>query len=410
MARARCPGEWFSNCVAFFNKCILQQCLQQKGRFVMSRIILTVLAIAALAAVSPCAFGGVVTASYEGMPLVQVGDAGNTANTDSCGSVAYSYYAGQYDVTVDQYCTFLNGVAGLGDTYGLIPTTKFQAPGTQNNVTEVTQSGAGTVANPYTYAPSSGIIAGGTYVGNPFNYSGYPIFKLSWTMAARYVNWLDNGCPTGLGEVAGSTETGAYNLAAAVAAGGTAAAYAAVTLDHTSFTGFAIPTQQEWYKAAFYKGANTGNLNAGYFKYTTGSNTGPSATWPESLSGNTITVSGGGGDPICGVSKVNLRNLSTSPYGLYDAGGNCWQLDEWAGSGYADYEGGGYANSGYDQSGVGVGRGTSAGDSYPSGNDRTAAVAGLRVVYLGQIPEPSTLVLAAVGLLGLLCYAWRKRK
>ncbi|MCD4728661.1 MAG: PEP-CTERM sorting domain-containing protein [Pirellulales bacterium] len=29
---------------------------------------------------------------------------------------------------------------------------------------------------------------------------------------------------------------------------------------------------------------------------------------------------------------------------------------------------------------------------------------------LAKIPEPGTLVLLATGLIGLLCYAWRKRK
>ena len=31
-------------------------------------------------------------------------------------------------------------------------------------------------------------------------------------------------------------------------------------------------------------------------------------------------------------------------------------------------------------------------------------------VGVGVVPEPSTLVLLAAGLLGLACYAWRKRK
>jgi hypothetical protein len=34
----------------------------------------------------------------------------------------------------------------------------------------------------------------------------------------------------------------------------------------------------------------------------------------------------------------------------------------------------------------------------------------LQISTVNSIPEPSTFVLAAIGLIGLLAYAWRKRK
>ena len=77
--------------------------------------------------------GGTATATSElavAMPtgqtslqFVTVGDPGNAADTTvmdaRCyGSVPYVYQMGKYDVTVGQYCQFLNAVAKT-DTYGL---------------------------------------------------------------------------------------------------------------------------------------------------------------------------------------------------------------------------------------------------------------------------------------------------
>ena len=59
------------------------------------------------------------------LEFVTVGDPGNAADTwtmgdgtTGYGSVDYTYQMGKYDVTVGQYCHFLNAVAKT-DTYGL---------------------------------------------------------------------------------------------------------------------------------------------------------------------------------------------------------------------------------------------------------------------------------------------------
>ena len=48
----------------------------------------------------------------------------------------------------------------------------------------------------------------------------------------------------------------------------------------------------------------------------------------------------------------------------------------------------------------------------PLGSDGTynAVFNGLQIVETGTVPEPGTIILLATGLLGLLAYAWRKRK
>ena len=54
------------------------------------------------------------------LDFVTVDDAGNAADKSTgYGSVGYTYRMGQYDVTLGQYCQFLNAVAKTGDTYGL---------------------------------------------------------------------------------------------------------------------------------------------------------------------------------------------------------------------------------------------------------------------------------------------------
>ena len=50
---------------------------------------------------------------------------------------------------------------------------------------------------------------------------------------------------------------------------------------------------------------------------------------------------------------MTTHYLSLSSYGLYDAGGNGWQYNEYNGTSYADFEGGSNGNSGYYSGGIG---------------------------------------------------------
>ena len=93
-----------------------------------------------------------------------------------------------------------------------------------------------------------------------------PIYDVSWGDAARFVNWLSNGQPTGA-EGPGTTETGTYALN-----GGTSnTALMAVTRSATA--GWVLPNVNESYKAAYYVGGGT---NAGYWVFPTQSNDIPS--------------------------------------------------------------------------------------------------------------------------------------
>ena len=188
------------------------------------------------------------------LSFVAVGDPGNAADTTGYGSVPYVYQIGKYDVTVAQYCQFLNAVAAT-DTYGLYNGNMAAEAYYGLPTVGIAQSG---IAGDYSYSVSGSYGQGGNC----------PVFDVSWGDAARFCNWLDNGQPTfpagTPGEVAGSTETGAYTL------DGDTTSYAET---RNAAATYFLPSENEWYKAAFYKG---GNAHAGYWAYPTQSNTAPS--------------------------------------------------------------------------------------------------------------------------------------
>ena len=118
---------------------------------------------------------------------------GDDDGTTGYGSVPYIYQMGKYDVTVGQYCQFLNAVAKT-DTYGLYNS----GMATDYPTIGITQSGS---SGNYSYSVT----------GSYSQAANCPIFDVSWGDAARFCNWLQNGQPTGA-EGTGTTETGAYTL------------------------------------------------------------------------------------------------------------------------------------------------------------------------------------------------------
>ena len=136
------------------------------------------------------------------------------------------------------------------DTYGLYNTSMWS----NSYGCKIQRSGT---SGSYTYSVAS------DYANRPVNY-------VSWGDSARFANWLHNGQPgliTPVPQDQYSTEDGAYYLNGAT----TNAALLAVS--RKADWKWAITSEDEWYKAAYYKGGAT---NAGYWDYPTSSNTVPS--------------------------------------------------------------------------------------------------------------------------------------
>ena len=235
------------------------------------------------------------------LSFVTVGDPGNAADTTGYGAVGYSYRMGQYDVTVGQYVQFLNAVAST-DTYGLYNSQMaldFPTIG-------ISQSGS---SGSYSYSVS----------GSDFQAANCPIFDVSWGDAARLCNWLQNGQPTGA-EGPGTTETGAYTLN-----GDTTNL---LTETRNAGATYFIPSESEWYKAAYYRGGGT---NAGYWPYPTESYTAPVNVLSSTGTNNANFYNYTGADLTDSVNKltpVGAFAASPGPYGTFDMGGDVFQWNE----------------------------------------------------------------------------------
>lgn len=306
------------------------------------------------------------------LTTVPVGDPGNAADTRYTlrghGAVAYSYNIGTYEVTAGQYCQFLNAVAAT-DTYGLydpdmaIPTiTDIWGC----NIQRTGESGS------YTYTVAA------DWANRPVNY-------VSFWDACRFTNWLGNGQPTG-SQGPGTTETGAYTL------DGYTGTLGGDIVRNPGAT-WALPTDEEWYKAAFYKG---GGKNAGYWDYPTRSDTAPTNILDPAGKNNANfydlyhTGTGGYciGDPYY-LTLVDAFAGSPGPYGTLDQTGNVSEWSETIHQQYSDSTNRGMFGNGFESglsgainSGNGIFTTLEAGDT------------GFRVV---EVPEPTCTTIVLLG-------------
>lgn len=250
------------------------------------------------------------------LATVPIGNAGNAADAGTGrGAVNYDFAMGKFEVTINQYTAFLNAVART-DTYNLWSSQMSAPPPTRG----ISRSGS---AGSYSYAA----------IGN----GNRPIAYVSWFDAARFVNWLNHGQPTGL-QSATTTETGAYNLNGATTGTG-------FTRSLATGAGFVLPNPDEWYKAGYYQPATAGGPAGDYWIYPTRSNTQPnsrngSTTDPNSANyyydDGLANGYNGGYAPINATDYTSQNmllpggsfTLASSYYGTFDQGGNVFEVGE----------------------------------------------------------------------------------
>lgn len=286
--------------------------------------------------------------------LVVVGDPGNGADANGYGAVSASFSIMKFEFTNNQYVEFLNSVAA-SDTYSLYNSN--MGNDARGGIKRSGTSGA------FTYSAKT-------------NMGQKPVNYVSWFDAARVANWLHNGATR-----SSSTETGAYTLNGLTSGDAVPANVGAK---------FRVPTENEWYKAAYYKG---GSIDSGYWTYATKSDTPPvrirrvpkgtgtsdgrrnSANWNRAADwngqdGNVTTVG---------------RNGRPGVYSAFDMSGNVseWNdLDGTSGS-LRGIRGGGWNGSAYALSSSSRGTSKTTDETFHSLGFRLVAP----IAYQGATPE-----------------------
>jgi formylglycine-generating enzyme required for sulfatase activity len=308
---------------------------------------------------------------------VTVGDPNNADDThgDGYGGVDYTYRISKHEVTNAQYAEFLNAV----DPTGANSLSLYNS-----NMSSDARGGInlnGGAANGSKYEIKSGR-------------DNNPVVYTSFFDAMRFVNWLENG------QGSGDTESGVYTIGSGT--------------DETRNPNatFFIPSEDEWYKAAYYDPSGV------YYDYPTGTDTEPYSDNPASLNTpddtnvanffkNDSTANGyNDGYAVTGsttfvasqnyLTDVGAYSSATSPYGTFDQGGNVWEWNEAViSSSFRGLRGGSF--NGYSL--IGDANDLRAG---VRGADDPAGVyydVGFRVA---TVPEPSTVLLGALAAVGLL--------
>lgn len=229
-------------------------------------------------------------------PRVEVGATGGIF-----GGVSTNYRIATTEVTNSQYVTFLNTIAA-SDPNGLYNSNMGFA--SRGGITRTGASGSYS----YSVKPDATYLDPDGVTTHIYTYGDKPVVLVSWYDAARFTNWVNNGATAGA-----STETGAYTMANGVSVSRNAGA-----------TWF-LPTEDQWYKAAYYNSAAPG-----YYDYPTKSNTAPDNNLPFDDSGNSANYYSGGytQDISYPFTSAGAYALSKSPYGTADQGGNVWEWTE----------------------------------------------------------------------------------
>jgi formylglycine-generating enzyme required for sulfatase activity len=313
---------------------------------------------------------------------VTVGDAGNAADNTGYGAVAKNFRIMKYEWTNSLYVEFLNAV----DPQGTNPNSVYNS--------DMDSDARGGITN-------SGTTDGSRYAFKT-NMGDKPVNFVSWFDAARVSNWLHNGAQTY--GTTDSSATAPQNIGAYTVGTATSGTAPAVNLGAQ----FYVPTENQWYKAAYYKGSGT---NAGYWDYATQSDLIPTAV-------NATTVGTGTSGGVSPVTSGNFANFNfaadwnsldgnvttvgtnggASAYAAFDLSGNVFEWNDLTGAAgsFRSLRGGAWNGN----------------ESYLSSSLGSLFDPALELDNVGfrLVPEPSTWVMAAGGLACAASRAFRRRR
>jgi len=260
------------------------------GRGTAGAVLLAV--VLGVAAASPRALGQVT------FDWATVGDPGNAPDTQvmtkgpvpdfttGYGAVDYTYRIAKQQVTNLQYAEFLNAVDPTGGNTRKL----YEARMTTNSL-------GAAYAGGIDFNAAAG--DGAKYSVKP-GQSAYPAVWINWTSAARFVNWLANG------QGAGTTESGVYDMS--LMTGGFS-----TPPPRAQGATFFLPSENEWYKAAYYDPTKGGT--GGYWQFGTRSDAAPASLPPPGTANSANLGSGvGSGGTATTLAKTGAAFDSTVDY------------------------------------------------------------------------------------------------
>lgn len=310
-----------------------------------------------------------------------VGNPGNLANVNGWGAVPETFSISRCETTNAQFTEFLNTVDAAGTNPNGVYTS-LMGSDTIGGITFNAAAGSGSK-----YAVKAGAPAGSP-AGT--SYATMPVAFVSWFTAARFANWLQNGRQAS----SASMEDGTYTLANQTSG---------AIPGRKPGTGFqvALPSRDEWYKAAFYDGA-------GYRLWPCAANNTPTNTVVDLVRPCAANF-GGTATPTIGPINVGSYTNSATAYGLYDMMGNVTEYTDTGGTS-ADAEkaqvfGGSWATPPEDLHGWN----SAAPPVFRSSSAATSQI-GFRVAVVQAVPEPSSAAVVVAGLAGLAAWHAHRRR
>jgi formylglycine-generating enzyme required for sulfatase activity len=280
------------------------------------------------------------------LDFTSIGNAGNAADTTGYGSVGYDYRIGTYEISQNQ----LNSAVASGLAH----------------------------------------VTAGAWTGDK------PAANMSWYESAAFVNWLNTS--KGFAPAYNLTWSGStWSMSLWTVSN---AGYDANNEYRSSLAKYFLPSENEFYKAAFGK-----SDGSGYYLYPTASNTAPTAVTSGTASGTAVYNQGWIPPGPASIYQAGGR----SSYGTIGQGGN---IQEWQESSFD-----GTNNNVNDQRMVrgGYWYGSSS-DALDSSTRSSFAPStdivnlGFRVASVDVVPEPSTYALFGLGAIGMLMVMRRNKE